>query len=640
LNIAIVGVGPRGLAIFERLCANFIHSNTERTELFNEVNMYLIDPHPIGGAVWRQDQSCYLLMNTVASQITLYTDESVECEGPILKGPSLYEWTKDVIKDTRIQENKPEFYLEAVNMTPNTYPTRAFYGWYLESAYTKIIESLPNNINVFNRMDNVISIDSYNDGYQLGLEKESSKLYADKVIMALGHIESSIVESESHYINFAREHNLVYIQPANPADIDLSTISPKENVILRGLGLNFFDYMTLLTSGRGGYFQREGDELVYFPSGQEPLLIAGSRRGIPHHSRGENEKGASERHNPIYLTETKIEMLKKKETIDFKMDIWPLIAKEVEITYYTTWIRREFNEDKAQRFLEQYQQCSWKSIEESTCLKEAEIPEEIIFDWNCMEYPHQFQEFSSSDHFHDWLIEYLMEDIYEAYLGNKSGPLKAALDVLRDIRNEVRLLVDHGGITGNSYKEALRKWYTPFNAFLSIGPPARRIEEMVALIKSGVLKVVGAQATVTMDTNEKQFVISSPLVVGSIFEANALIEARLPEVDILHSRNLLINDLVRKGMAISYSIPDYEEDFNTGGLAVTVPPNRLIDKDGNPHNHLFAFGVPTEGVHWVTAAGVRPGVNSVTLIEADAIAREVIFGTQTKNVEGMYETTV
>lgn len=38
----------------------------------------------------------------------------------------------------------------------------------------------------------------------------------------------------------------------------------------------------------------------------------------------------------------------------------------------------------------------------------------------------------------------------------------------------------------------------------------------------------------------------------------------------------------------------------------------------------FAFGVPTESVHWATAAGVRPGVGSVILADADAIARTVL----------------
>jgi hypothetical protein len=36
------------------------------------------------------------------------------------------------------------------------------------------------------------------------------------------------------------------------------------------------------------------------------------------------------------------------------------------------------------------------------------------------------------------------------------------------------------------------------------------------------------------------------------------------------------------------------------------------------------FGVPTEGAHWATAAGARPGVNSVMLGDADAISLSVL----------------
>lgn len=57
-------------------------------------------------------------------------------------------------------------------------------------------------------------------------------------------------------------------------------------MLLRGLGLNFFDYMALLTTGHGGTFVRSGSLLVYRPSGNEPRLYAGSRRGIPYHARG------------------------------------------------------------------------------------------------------------------------------------------------------------------------------------------------------------------------------------------------------------------------------------------------------------------------------------------------------------------
>jgi hypothetical protein len=64
--------------------------------------------------------------------------------------------------------------------------------------------------------------------------------------------------------------------------------------------------------------------------------------------------------------------------------------------------------------------------------------------------------------------------------------------------------------------------------------------------------------------------------------------------------------------------------YETGGLAVTERPYRLLDAQGRAHPRRFAYGVPTEAVHWATAAGIRPGVDSVTLADSDAIARAAL----------------
>jgi hypothetical protein len=61
--------------------------------------------------------------------------------------------------------------------------------------------------------------------------------------------------------------------------------------------------------------------------------------------------------------------------------------------------------------------------------------------------------------------------------------------------------------------------------------------------------------------------------------------------------------------------------YPTGGVAVTRRPYHLLDLSGHAHPRRFTFGVPTETVHWITAAGIRPGVNSVILGDADAVAR-------------------
>lgn len=105
-----------------------------------------------------------------------------------------------------------------------------------------------------------------------------------------------------------------------------------------GMGLTFFDIVALLTSGRGGVFERDGRSLVYRPSGQEPVLYAGSRRGIPYHARGENEKGVSGRHEPLFLTPAAIEELRERHrttgTLSFLDHVWPLVSREVRAVYY------------------------------------------------------------------------------------------------------------------------------------------------------------------------------------------------------------------------------------------------------------------------------------------------------------------
>ncbi|CAM5268626.1 hypothetical protein LSPH24S_01028 [Lysinibacillus sphaericus] len=62
--------------MLERLRTNF-----KEDSYAGKIEIYMIDPFlPGSGEVWRTNQSKTLLMNTVASQITLFTDFSVECE--------------------------------------------------------------------------------------------------------------------------------------------------------------------------------------------------------------------------------------------------------------------------------------------------------------------------------------------------------------------------------------------------------------------------------------------------------------------------------------------------------------------------------------------------------------------------------
>jgi hypothetical protein len=209
-------------------------------------------------------------------------------------------------------------------------------------------------------------------------------------------------------------------------------------------------------------------------------------------------------------------------------------------------------------------------------------------------------------------------ELAEAAKGNVTGPCKAAADVLRDLRNEIRLVVDHGGISGRSYRDDLQRWYMPLNAFLSIGPPAERVEQFGALLDAAVLEVLGPDLQVT--GQDGRFVAWSAACPDVTVHTTTLIEARLPETDLRRTTDPLLRALLARGEGRPYRIGDYV----TGGLAVTRRPYHVLDARNRPHPRRFAFGVPTEAVHWVTAAGIRPGVDSVILGDADAIARSCL----------------
>ncbi|MFI1047256.1 FAD/NAD(P)-binding protein [Streptomyces griseoruber] len=597
--LALVGAGPRGTSVLERLCA----SAPDLLPPGVRLTVHVVDPDPPGpGRVWRTAQSPELLMNTVASQVTLFTDDSVDCAGPIRPGPSLHAWAGGTLG-------------------PDEYPTRAHYGRYLEWVFARTVREAPPSVRVETHAARAVRLDEAADGRQVLTLDDGRVLFGlSAVVLAQGHLPLIADSAEQRHTAYAERHGLRHIAPANPADVDLSPVAPGEPVLLRGLGLNFFDHMALLTTGRGGRFvpaERDSGAvgLRYLPSGREPRIHAGSRRGVPYQARGDNAKGPYGRHLPLVLTPEVIAGLRKRadsgEAPDFLADVWPLVAKEVETVYYAALTgRAEF----ADRFLA----VPHRDPEEARILDEFGVAEADRWSWDRISRPYAQRRFAHPWQWREWLLAYLRRDAQEAERGNVAGPLKAALDVLRDLRNELRLVVDHGGLAGASRRDHLDRWYTPLNAFLSIGPPRRRIEELTALIEAGVVEVLGPRLEVREE--DGAWVARSPEIPGSAVRVTTLVEARLPEPELRRTADALLARLLKTGRCRPHTVDGHV----TGGLDVTPRPYHLIDRQGRAHPRRFAFGVPTEGVHWVTAAGARPGVDSVTLSDADAVARAVL----------------
>ncbi|MQS04326.1 FAD/NAD(P)-binding protein, partial [Streptomyces alkaliterrae] len=630
LNICLVGAGPRGLSVLERICAN------ERADPTDAVlTVHVVDPHRPGpGRVWRTDQARELLMNTVASQVTAYTDDTVEMAGPVEPGPSLHEWARGV-GDLSPLEAQLGCYddvvlTEARALGPDDYPTRALYGRYLEDVFRQVVVAAPEHVTVVVHRATATALSERADGGQrLTLDNGDHLDHLDAVVLAQGHVDS---RRPAPLAEQAAEYGLGHHPPGNPADLDATSVPPGETVLLRGLGLNFFDHMALFTVGRGGRFERVGGRLRFRPSGREPRLVAGSRRGIPYHARGENQKGAHGRHTPRLLTPATIRRLAERhqdgDRLLFGTDLWPLIAAEVESVYYETLLVAAGRPADAAALVADYLAAPDGEPRRAVPPRYG-VPEDRLWDWDIIARPWGDRVFDGPESFHRWLLTHLAADVRAARGGNVGDPVKAALDVLRDLRNEIRLVVDHAGLDGDSHRDELDCWYTGLNAFLSIGPPASRIEEMIALVEAGMLRIVGPRTRVHAEAGTPLrpagYVAESPEVPGARYRATVLVEARLPEPDLRHTADPLLRAMLDAGQCRLFHIPaGCGRTYETGGLAVSRRPYHLLDAAGEPHPRRFAYGVPTEAVHWVTAAGTRPGVNSVTLCDSDAIARAVL----------------
>ncbi|OTA90748.1 hypothetical protein M434DRAFT_389999 [Hypoxylon sp. CO27-5] len=600
-EIALIGCGPRGTMTLERLCAStpdFLSQNTVLT-------IHVIDSSlPGSGAIWNPSQSPYLLMNTAASHMTLFTDESVTCVGPIRPGPSLYEWI------TMVEPG----------IGPNDFAARAQYGRYLEWGFADTVRKAPSNIRIELHRSRAVRLDDVADNTQTVTLSNGLILSGlSAVILAQGHLPSLLNADQELLRSYAITHSIQYIPPASPATVDLSSVGPGEAVVIRGLGLTFFDYMTLLTEGRGGRYDRIDGRLIYRPSGSEPRLYAGSSRGIPYHSRGVNQKGVVGTHTPFLLTEKVVEWFRSRSNTNdkpnFRAEIWPLVAKEVETVYYEALMRQLGISYTGFRLL--FLANPYNNDQDNAILDEFNIPEGDRWSWSRLLKPYDQNDLATTISWRNWMVNYLHEDVRTSRSGTVDGPLKAAIDVMRDLRDQLRPIVNHRGLSGISRRDDLDKWYTPFNSFLSIGPPPLRIEQMVALMEAGILETFGPRLEVKAEN--RAWIARSLELPNNTVRATTLIDAFVPTPRLESTADELLNYLKMTGQCRQHTLDGYV----TGALDVS-PSFCMIDYLGREHERRFAMGIPIEGVLWITADGAKPGVNSEILRQVDSVAREAL----------------
>ena len=650
-QLTIVGAGPRGISLLERIGAVWA-ADPSRPAL----TVHLVDDSELGaGRIWRTDQTPLLCMNTLAGAVTLFPEEGSSVQSPVRAGPTLYEWgilstTYPASWDARAfprehvelfakypptAETIAPWRAELAQLRPDSHPSRALFGQYLRWVYRVARDTLPARVTVIEHSDRAVGFRPGQDQDEVVL-RSGAVLRVDATVAALGWLDSFPHQQDASGLEAAHTHALHWVAPANPIDQDLSELPAGETVIVRGLGMGFFDAITLLTLGRGGAYQEDPERphrLRYTPSGREPHILATSWRGYPYFPK--SVYGGLQPPGALPRTRRAFKRLDRERqlpgSIDLDSEFWPEVVRDAAEAAIRELIRHDPGAANAP--LDEIVQVI-DHTEGTLGALHAALAETVPGIANALPLkimdplrmhlnrrsgePGHPTEPTPVAQLTGVLAQAIDEDLREADTGADSIR-RVALWEFSAARRLAHLLARGGRLTATSHQGSYRSLIR-FGGMIGSGPPARRTRELLALIEAGVVSFLGGQPTVTAGPDGYQVQTAQ---IDAPVRSRYLVEAWMHQPDPSASTDPFVRDLVGTGSATVFQHGD-----GTPGHAFTVdiPTGRAIRSDGTANARLWLAGIPLEDFLGDTMISPMPGSDPTMLIETDRIVRSLAEG--------------
>lgn len=639
---AIIGAGPRGTSVLERLLAHSSH-RAEHQEGGAAVRLHIdvIDPYPAGpGHVWQPGQSRLFLMNTQSFYPTLIPEDPALPAA--VAGTTFDRWRERQQQDPLPSLTTDER-AELAVLGSNDFPSRALYGRYLRSTLEDLLAEAPDGVTIEFHETSALSVHPVGDGtFAVGLATGAA-IRADSVVLALGHIPSRLNPEQRELQASAEQLGLRYLPPAVPADVDWAAIPAGEPVLVRGMGLNFFDTMVQLTEGRGGKFTAGGPagRLEYEPSGQEPFIIAASRRGTPYRAKAALEGYYASSVTLRYLTEAALDRFEAAGIRPgFDHDLWPLLHRDTLWAYYSTLVRAQPGAvPDGAAFLAALEEAlhphahsaaNWEDAVDSVLA--IHVGPRHRLNLPGLAAPLAGRTFASRAEQDAAVVEFLLDDARRSALG-EDDPVKMAIGALHHGRAVLKTAVADGGITDESWVAGLRGWFESFVEGLASGPPALRSEQLAALARAGVVSFAGPDPKFGVDRKAGTFTAASPWVEGPPAAARTMVEALAPGNRVSANDSPLLQQLLKDGLVRSRHMMTAEgAPVQSTGLDVEPHPYRPLAANGSVTEGMYVLGLQLSSAQWGTAIAAeahQPGTPAYrsgqrTLRDADEIAQAIL----------------
>lgn len=591
ITLTIIGMGPRGISLLERL-AQYVHTLRWQASICVEI----VDPGECGQGTHYDTQPAHLLTNTLANQVTIFPPDSVAGGA---RAPSFIEWARGAGYRCFGGAFYPTGEPYGEEIGEQHYLPRYLLGRYLSAAFDRIVKALPANVSVRHHRRVALDLTPAEQGYVVHLDGGAS-FPTHYVMLTTGHGKRKPDRADEAHGAFVaacsnRNDKLDFFAHAYPVE-QLGRISPEATVAIQGMGLTAHDVVSHLTVGRGGRFVKRAGKLHYERSGREPAILLFSRSSLPFSARAINQKGAAGRYVARFFTMEAIARLRERALrlrgdarIDFVEEIMPLVMADMAYARHMALAG------------------STAAADEFVFDQSARAAIDTILD------PIGKQEFDGLQDYRDYFRTFLLDDLAEVDKGNVKSPVKAATDVLRDLREQFRHATEYGGLTPESNRVFTEQFVSTLNRIV-FGPPRHRNLEWLTMFDEGLLGVAGGPgAVVGHDREHARFMIDTPFAGGNErCLADVLVISRIDVFSPEQDRSEFVANLLDRGIIRAFRNGTY----HPGGIDI-APSNHVVGRDGSLNPRLWAIGYPVEGPHYYTQELPRPGRKSRLTLDAE-----------------------
>src|ERR1700761_91156 len=473
IEMAIVGLGSWGLCVLERTVSRARQAGTP-------VRVHVVEPAQLGGGVYSAEQPDFLVLNNACGQLSLYAAPDGDNQPPYAIG--LHQWA--VCRGYRWVGYECRIGAGGDPIRPTDYLPRRLMGEYLVWFYDTLVDWAPPNLEIVRHYAAAVDISPALQGREEVLLDNGATLTVDHVVLTSGHTWNHERGADGG----------VRYQQAYPIECLDQSVPAGSSLAVAGMGLVGYDVLTALTIGRGGTFEDRSDRahrLRYVPSGREPTITLYSRSGAPYCAKSATGVDPYGQYEPVVCTPEEFAALTNpggspvRRHVDFRAELLPLIFAEMQARYYihaallgggdadSTEVRNALRQGWVNNHYE-------KVVDALERRYGRFDPAAHLFAGSDRYY------LSAAD-YQDQVYDIIETDLTEA-LRPGGSPVKAAEEVLRILRDQLRSVIEFGGLSLDSYVEFQSNVRGRINR-LEAGVPPMRSQQLLGLLDAGVVRI-------------------------------------------------------------------------------------------------------------------------------------------------------